>query len=348
MVSKLIGLLCGPSLPVLLCGVVAGLAACALTASPATADPKNLHLAASRGDAQTIANMLNRGVAVDAEYAAWPPLLTASYAGALPSVETLLSYCADPNASDAAGVTPLIAAIAHGSGPIVAELLRFGADPTRVGASGLSARGFARLEGRTDLVALMDARSAPGATSQDCGAQSPRAAYYDGFLLDGRRTRVSNTGTIGECAEKCLEAGDNCKYFNYVPTSRSCQFFEEYVLVSQWGGLVSTVGVILQSSADQAEALPGFWRILGQVDLPGGDLEGVRADDLLPCMAACNQRSDCAAMTYVGQIETGANCWLKSRPAQPIDNDATRAAEMVSAWRVRRPIFPTRFERLSP
>jgi hypothetical protein len=104
-----------------------GLAGCA--GQPATGFPP-LHVAARRGDVETIRALLKQGAAVDERHGSigWPPLLHAVHKRRKQAVDALLAAGADPNGRDGSA---LVMAAGYGETEIVRALLRHGADPMR-------------------------------------------------------------------------------------------------------------------------------------------------------------------------------------------------------------------------
>eukprot|EP00013_Stygamoeba_regulata_P003947 CAMPEP_0177635414 /NCGR_PEP_ID=MMETSP0447-20121125/3889_1 /TAXON_ID=0 /ORGANISM="Stygamoeba regulata, Strain BSH-02190019" /LENGTH=155 /DNA_ID=CAMNT_0019137201 /DNA_START=100 /DNA_END=567 /DNA_ORIENTATION=- len=113
--------------------------------------------AGRRGDVGRLLALLSAGHAVDEPDAyGYTALHYACSNGDVQTVRFLLTRGASPNAATSAGkVTPLHRAAMKGHVEIVGLLLNSGADAAAVDADGLTAADRSRMEGHTDVQALM-------------------------------------------------------------------------------------------------------------------------------------------------------------------------------------------------
>ncbi|WP_306367526.1 ankyrin repeat domain-containing protein [Nocardiopsis sp. CC223A] len=125
-------------------------------------DPEVVDLAtrlfgcARTGDTATLTAHIDAGVPVNLTNDKGDTLLMlAAYHGHHTTVAALLERGADPDRLNDRGQSPLAGAVFKGEEAIIALLVAHGADPD-AGTPG--ARDTARVFGRTDLLALLDAR----------------------------------------------------------------------------------------------------------------------------------------------------------------------------------------------
>jgi ankyrin repeat protein len=120
------------------------------------ADMTLLMVAASRGRADAVRLLLDRGARVELTSTTGTSALNfASLTGDAETVALLLRAGADPNAVDHRNDTPLMLAVASGDPAKVHTLLEAGADVTRTNAGGLDAVQIATDLGRADVVPLL-------------------------------------------------------------------------------------------------------------------------------------------------------------------------------------------------
>ncbi len=106
-------------------------------------------------------DMLSRGMDAFAAHEGERPLLLALRLGWPRLATRLLELGADPNQTDARGLTPLHVATALGTTDIVPILLRHGAQPALRAGDGQTALGVALASGKRDLATWLDWRGWP-------------------------------------------------------------------------------------------------------------------------------------------------------------------------------------------
>jgi ankyrin repeat protein len=125
-------------------------------------DATSLMAAAYAGEDDVVADLLQRGAALEAkDVAGYTALMYACNGGKLRSVELLLDAGADVNARDKQNSTPIMFAAQHGHVEIVKVLIEHGADTSVRGDHGLTALGFARQNGQEETAAALEQAGAP-------------------------------------------------------------------------------------------------------------------------------------------------------------------------------------------
>ncbi|HUW40374.1 MAG TPA: ankyrin repeat domain-containing protein [Rectinemataceae bacterium] len=117
-----------------------------------------LCLAARNKHRAVAEHLLERGASLDlqSEDRGFSPLMDAALAGSVDLVELFLSRGADPDLVSKDSQTALVVAVGRNDTETVKLLLAFGADPDIVDKLGLSARRYATLFGKPDIVPLFD------------------------------------------------------------------------------------------------------------------------------------------------------------------------------------------------
>jgi len=138
--------------------------------------PPSLWGAAKQDDVPQLEALLTGGAPLEAlDARGYSPLMHAAYAGHARAVTFLLARGADPNSRDGAGNSVLMGASFKGHLALVEQLLDAGADPAATNDAGLSALAFARMFGRSDVAALLEAR-APHVAEAPTRPAAPPAA----------------------------------------------------------------------------------------------------------------------------------------------------------------------------
>lgn len=138
-----------------------------------------LVLAARSRDASMTKFLLSRGAKVNArcgcagqESALW----VAVRAGDITTVNVLLAAGADPNVTNATGLTALHVAAMRGRADLVARLLEHNADPTRTTHDGMLATDWAQTHGHHEVLELLERPAAPNAAPPNAAAPQTQPA----------------------------------------------------------------------------------------------------------------------------------------------------------------------------
>lgn len=116
-----------------------------------------LHIVTQRRDPVWMRFLLNRGADPDAETKnGVTALQIAAQLGFVEGVEILLDRGANPDVTDASGETPLISAVHRNDAAMVKIMIEKGANPDRADNSGRTARDYATLGSRSQLLATIE------------------------------------------------------------------------------------------------------------------------------------------------------------------------------------------------
>jgi uncharacterized protein len=122
--------------------------------------PVTLWSAAKADDVVTLRRLLAAGAELDArDPRGYSPLMLAAYSGSRAAFDCLLAAGADPNSADDGGNSVLMGACFKGHVDLIHKLLAAGADLHAKNAAGVDAHGFAVMFGRTEVAALLQART---------------------------------------------------------------------------------------------------------------------------------------------------------------------------------------------
>ena len=122
--------------------------------------PVTLWSAAKDDDVASLQRLLLAGAELDArDHRGYSPLMLAAYSGNRAAFDCLLAAGANPNSADDGGNSVLMGACFKGYLDLIDKLLDAGADPQAKNAAGVDAHGFAVMFGRTDVAALLQART---------------------------------------------------------------------------------------------------------------------------------------------------------------------------------------------
>ena len=117
-----------------------------------------LHIVTARRDVEWMQFLISKGADVNArDLHGQTPLVVASDMGFVEGVQVLVKYGAHVDEPSSTGETPLIAAVHRRDLAMMRVLLTAGANPDRADNSGRSARDYALLGGKNNMVsALID------------------------------------------------------------------------------------------------------------------------------------------------------------------------------------------------
>ncbi len=115
-----------------------------------------LCLAARGRHFQVVRLLVETGASLDlqSEDRGYSALMDASLGGAVDIVEYLLAKGADPDVRSKDGQTALVVAVGKGDVEVARRLLEYGADPELADKLGMSARGYAKLFKKPEMLAL--------------------------------------------------------------------------------------------------------------------------------------------------------------------------------------------------
>jgi ankyrin repeat protein len=112
-----------------------------------------LHIVTARRDIVWLRYLIAKGADVNArDRNGASPLQLAANLGWIEGVEVLVGNKANPDDANDAGETPLISAVHQRNTTLIKILLEGGADPDRADNSGRSARDYAMLDAKKDLL----------------------------------------------------------------------------------------------------------------------------------------------------------------------------------------------------
>lgn len=136
-----------------------------------------LHIVTARRDSVWLRYLIGKGADVNArDHKGISPLQIAANLGWIEGVEILVERKANPDEANDAGETPLISAVHQRDTALMKILLAGGADPDRADNSGRSARDYAMLDAKKDL--LLETITA---NAKKKGGQAARRVYGPTF-----------------------------------------------------------------------------------------------------------------------------------------------------------------------